>query len=136
TGFHEFQSPATSNGLSGSAMNAAAARSGVTPTNQAERVSSVVPVLPATGRPTAPNTPGAVDQPPQAARAAPYPVTQRIASAAARATSGATAAAHRGAATGTAVPAASVVIAGLPDGSVIDSTGSGSQYTPSAPTVA
>ena len=54
TGFCEFQSPATWNGLSGSAMKLAAARPGVIPTNQAARVSSVVPVLPPTGRPTAP----------------------------------------------------------------------------------
>src|SRR6185369_10258503 len=64
-GLGELPSPAKWNGLSGSAMNAAAARSGVMPTNQAARVSSVVPVLPPTGRPTAAATPDAVDQSPQ-----------------------------------------------------------------------
>src|SRR5262245_16195447 len=52
-GLFELPSPAKWNGLSGSAMKLAAARPGVMPTNQADRVSSVVPVLPPTGRPTA-----------------------------------------------------------------------------------
>src|SRR5688500_15566046 len=112
-------------------MNEAAARSGVMPTNQAARVESVVPVLPATGRPTMPYTPGAVDQPPQEPRAAPKPVTQRAASAAARAVAGLTACMQRGLATSTPLYAACE-----PSGAAIDSTGSGSQYLPSAATVA
>src|SRR5690606_15362698 len=53
--------PTALNGLSGSALNAAIASWGVYPTNQAVRLASVVPVLPATGRPTMPATSRAVD---------------------------------------------------------------------------
>src|SRR5918995_4726494 len=94
-GLFDWPSPTALNGLSGSAMNEAAASSGVKPTNHADRVLSVVPVLPPTGRRTSPNTPGAVDQPPHEPRTAPAPVTHCAASAAARATSGETACLHR-----------------------------------------
>src|SRR5690606_19055939 len=93
-------------GLSGSAVNEAAASSGVKPTNQAVRLPSVVPVLPATGRSTISATPLAVDQPPQPPRAAPSPVTQRAASVAARAVSWLIACRQRGSATGTCSPSA------------------------------
>src|ERR1700730_18169334 len=86
-GLLELPSPEKWNELSGSAMKLAAARSGVIPTNQADLVSSVVPVLPPIGRPAAAKAPGAVDQPPQLPPAALYPVVQRVASTAARAAS-------------------------------------------------
>src|SRR4029453_8390095 len=50
-GLFDWPSPTALNGLSGSAMNEAAASSGVKPTNHADRVLPVVPLLPATGRP-------------------------------------------------------------------------------------
>src|SRR5262245_52215130 len=135
-GLLELPSPTTLNGLSGSAMKLAAARSGVYPTNHADRVSSVVPVLPATGRPTIPYTPGAVDQSPHEPVTAPYPVTHLAASVAARATASLTARWHRGLAASTGAPLASVPIAGVPSGRVMDSTGSGWQYMPSPASVA
>src|SRR2546423_5974817 len=125
-------SPARSNGLSGSATNAAPASCGVNPMNHADRASSVVPVLPANGRPTVGYALGAVDQPPHDPPLAPYPVTQRAASTAARATSGLTARRHLGAAT--RVPSRATTC--RPSGPAIDCTGSGSQYRPSAATVA
>src|SRR3954467_9990459 len=99
-------------------MKLAAARPGVIPTNHAARVSSVVPVLPATGRPTVPNTPGAVDQSPHGPVAARYPVTQRAASTAARAASTRMTWRHFGAAW---------AVSDRPVMSVIDTTGSGVQ---------
>src|SRR5579859_5819918 len=122
------QVPAMSNGLSGSATNAAPISCGVNPMNHAARASSVVPVLPAKGRPTIRYVAGAVDQPPQLPPVAPYPVTHRAASTAARATSGDTAWVHRGVATGRPSGAG----AGLPSRPVIDCTGSGGQNSPSA----
>src|SRR5579859_445170 len=65
--------PAMSNGLSGSATKAAPISCGVKPMNHAARASSVVPVLPAKGRPTVRYVDGAVDHPPQPPVAAPYP---------------------------------------------------------------
>src|SRR5690606_27021698 len=97
--------PTALKGLSGSALNPATASCGVNPTNQAVRLPSVVPVLPATGRPTIADTSDAVDQGPQAPRAAPEPVGHRAASVAARATSGSTTCSQRGCATGTRSPA-------------------------------
>src|ERR1700704_4939880 len=127
-GLLELPSPAKCRVLSGSAMKLAAARSGVMPTNQAAVVSSVVPVLPPTGRPTALYTDGAVDQSPQLAPAAPapYPVVQRVASTAARATSGFTTWLHCG------VPPAT----GLPLRSKMPVTGFALQNLPSAARVA
>src|SRR5207244_369777 len=104
-GFLYCHSPARSNGLSGSATKAAAASCGVNPMNQADRASSVVPVLPANARPTVGYAPGAVDQPPQPPAAAPYAVGQRAASTAARATSRLITWLHRGSATGRWLPA-------------------------------
>src|SRR5215467_12069023 len=118
--------PAASAALSGSATKHDAAICGVNAENQAVRFLSVVPVLPATGRPTIPWTMPAVGVPPQLPRAAPYPVTQRAASVAARATSWLNTRWQRGASTRTDSPLA-VVIAGLPLRSVIELTGSGSQ---------
>src|SRR5947209_6963158 len=125
-------SPARSNGLSGSATNAAPASCGVNPMNHADRASSVVPVLPANGRLTVGYADGAVDQPPHDPVAAPYPVVQRAASTAARATSLLITCEQRGPATGCPFAPSS----GLPFGPVMDRTGSGSQYRPSAATVA
>src|SRR5947208_7739759 len=112
-------------------MKPATVSPGVMPMNQADRLSSVVPVLPAIGRPTVRNAVGPVDQPPQLPVAAPYPVTQRAASSAPRATAVETAWRQRGLTTGT--PAA--VVAGFPSSPVIDSTGSRSQYRPSRASV-
>src|SRR5439155_14177715 len=120
-------SPAMSNGLSGSATNAAPTSCGVNPMNHAARASSVVPVLPANGRPTFGYAAGAVDQPPHEPATAPYPVTQRAASTAARATAGLTASTHRGEATG--FPPKTT---GRPSGAVTDRTGNGSHRCPSA----
>src|SRR5690242_10316393 len=120
-------SPGASPGLSGSATKLAPASCGVTPTNQAAVVESVVPVLPANGRPTAAIAPGAVDQPPQSPAAGWSPVVQRIASIAACATSGLTAWVHCGSAPGTGFPSVLVVM---------ERTGDGAQNLPSAATVA
>src|SRR5690606_9621635 len=125
-GFQALPSPARWNGLSGSAMKLAAASCGVNPTNQAARVSSVVPVLPPTGRPTCRYTPGAVDQLPQDPRAARSPVTHRLASTTPRATCSDITCSHF----------LSAAATGLPSASVIDSTGEASQYSPSAAKVA
>src|SRR5947209_941507 len=99
-GLRYCDSPARSSGLSGSATKAQPASCGVKPMNHTDRASSVVPVLPANGRPTVGYPLGAVDHPPQLPPAAPYPVGQRAASTAARATSRLTTWLHRGAATG------------------------------------
>src|ERR1700754_1544550 len=103
-GFCDCPSPTALNGLSGSAMKLAAASSFVKPTNQADRVLSVVPVLPPTGRPTICVTIGAVDHSWQEPVCALPPVGQRAASAAARATSGVTSCRQRGLATSTVCP--------------------------------
>jgi hypothetical protein len=72
-----------------------------------------------------------VPQPPQPPVAAPYPVTQRAASVAARATLRGTARWQRGAATSTPL-----YVAGRPSRCTTASTGIGWQYRPSAPSVA
>src|SRR5436305_7154766 len=135
-GFSWLYPPTACRGLSGSAMKLAAARVGVIPTNQAARLSSVVPVLPATGRLRNGYTSGAVDQPPQFPVAALYPVTQRAASTAPRATAGVTACVHCGWSTGVSTPSTPGQRTGPPDRSVTDCTGSGAPYTPSAAMVA
>src|ERR1700754_733483 len=103
-GFCDCASPTALNGLSGSAMKLAAASSFVKPTNQADRVLSVVPVLPPTGRPTVAVTLGAVDHSWQEPVCALPPVGQRAASAAARAPPGGTSCRQRGFATSTTSP--------------------------------
>lgn len=75
---------------------------------------SVVPVLPATGRPTVPRTLSAVDQPPQLPRAGVSPVGQRAASVAARAASALTTCRQRGLATSRVMPDAVVYVVGVP----------------------
>src|SRR4051812_2823902 len=112
-------------------MNAAAASCGVNPANQAAWLLSVVPLLPATGRFMTAWIIGEVSQPPQLPVAAPYPVTQRAASVAARATAGDRAWRQRAAATATPL-----YIASRPSGRLMNCTGLGAQYRPSAASVA
>ena len=114
--------PTKSFGSSGSATKAAPASCGVNPQNQAVRLLSVVPLLPATGRCSVAYTIGEVDHPSQLPFADPYPVTQRAASVAARATSWLTTRWQRGPAT--SLPRYLVLD---PSGFRIARTGSGSQ---------
>jgi len=68
-----------------------------------------------------------VFQLPQLPRDARYPVTQRAASVAARATSGRTTCLQRGAAASTVLPSVLVQVAGVPSGLVMECTGNASQ---------
>ena len=88
---------------------------------------SVVPVLPATGRPTVPRTLSAVDQPPQLPLAGVSPVGHRAASVAARAASAFTTCRHRGLATSRCTPPGVVYVAGVPSRFMIALTGMASQ---------